>query len=401
MAFADDILEKRDGESDLDYHRRIINAKLRDKLLGDVSYQELSYYLYGQKYSEDVCRRMAYGSCKTLDMIDDNAPAYKDDVDTKIEELTKARQQYYDQRREYNKLVSRDGRYDHLKDVVCSAAMRVNESTPLISFGGHNYDCYDESSAVLVFNDWHYGMVCDNIYNTYNTDICVKRVETIVDKAIERIELHNVRDLHIVLLGDFIHGNIHVSARVAAEELMVDQLIQVSEILAIAIDELSKHVEHVTVHCTYGNHGRAVPNKKESIHRDNFERVIGWWLKERLSENNYIDVMNEGDTELLIFNVNDHAFVASHGDLDNVRNVAGTLPVILQKKYKTNVEYIILGDKHHREEVESCGIAAMVAGSVCGSDDYANSHRLYSTPEQLLLIVNGDGVDATYHLKCE
>ena len=60
----------------------------------------------------------------------------------------------------------------------------------------------------------------------------------------------------------------------------------------------------------------------------------------------------------------------------------------------------MLGHTHHREEKEELGVETMVCGSLCGSDDFANEHRLYSRPEQLLLIVDPDcGVDATYHLK--
>lgn len=47
---------KRDNESDLDYHKRIIYGKLADKTLGDIDYAELSEAAYGQQYSSDVAR---------------------------------------------------------------------------------------------------------------------------------------------------------------------------------------------------------------------------------------------------------------------------------------------------------------------------------------------------------
>ena len=43
----------------------------------------------------------------------------------------------------------------------------------------------------------------------------------------------------------------------------------------------------------------------------------------------------------------------------------------------------------------------MIVGALCGTDDYANEHRLYSRPGQLMLIVSEEeGVDAEYKLKC-
>jgi hypothetical protein len=66
-----------------------------------------------------------------------------------------------------------------------------------------------------------------------------------------------------------------------------------------------------------------------------------------------------------------------------------------------NLEYIILGDKHHRESFEEMGITSMICGSLCGADDYSSNKRLFSTPSQLLLIFNKDGLDAEYRISCE
>ena len=65
-------LERLPNESKADYHKRLVFGKLVDKSLADVDYSELSYYLYGQNYHSDVARRMIYGSCKTLQLIDDD-----------------------------------------------------------------------------------------------------------------------------------------------------------------------------------------------------------------------------------------------------------------------------------------------------------------------------------------
>lgn len=60
-------LERQQGESALDYHKRLIWGKLVDKTLCDVSYSDLSELVYGQRYSPDVARRMMYGSRRTLE----------------------------------------------------------------------------------------------------------------------------------------------------------------------------------------------------------------------------------------------------------------------------------------------------------------------------------------------
>ena len=149
-----------------------------------------------------------------------------------------------------------------------------------------------------MFSDWHYGMVTSNIFNSYNTEVCKQRVQDIVQKAKQRIELNTCRKLHILILGDLIHGSIHVGARVASEELVCDQLMQVSEILAQAVCSLHASVQETTVYMTYGNHARTIQNKNDSIHRDNIERIIPWWLKQRLSCYEKITIAEPSESEM-------------------------------------------------------------------------------------------------------
>ena len=264
------------------------------------------------------------------------------------------------------------------------------------------YESDDNSEAVLVFSDWHYGMTASNVFNVYNTSICKERVAHVVNEAAERIIKHKCNKLHIVILGDLVHGATHVCARVAANELVADQLMQSAEILAQAINYLGQLVPDTSVYLTYGNHARTVQSKKDSIHRDNMERLIGWWLCERFRDNPTIHMMPEEDTEFLFINAAGHDICAAHGDLDGVKSSPRLLSTLMYKTYGVDIEYVLLGDKHHRESFDELGVTATICGSLCGADDYANGKRLYSTPSQLLLIVDRDiGVDAEYRLRCE
>lgn len=400
-------LEKRDGESNLDFHRRLLTAKLADRST-DLSFSVLSTYLYGKRYSEDVARRMAYGSYRTLRLLDDEKA--KNAVDrTAVEEierqqveLAKERQRFYDQRREYKRLTSSDGRLEHLYDTLERAAVSLSETIGSVYDHEERVFNTDESTeAVLVLSDWHYGMVCNNVFNVYNTDVCVERIVEITEAAVKRLTLHRVSKLHIVVLGDLIHGAIHASARVASEELVCEQLMHVSELLAQTIERLRDAVPCVDVHITYGNHARTVPDKKDNIHKDNMERIVPWWLEQRLGRYNGIHIMPDTGSEFLFVNACGHDICATHGDLDSVRTSTRLLPLLFQKQSNLNIEYILVGDKHHRESFNELGVTAMICGSLCGADDYANDKRLFSKPEQLLLIVNkDDGVDAEYHLGC-
>ena len=404
-------LERKVGETDIAYHKRLVYGKLEDKTLSGVDYDELSRYLYGKQFSRDVARRLTYGSYRTLKIMDSdaiNSPSKEDlsfEIAEQTRELQKERQRYFDQRREYKKMLSEEGRREHLETALAVAAGKLDETVGRIFSDANIIDYLDSvergTEAVLVFSDWHYGMVADNVFNKYNTEICAKRVEHVVHQTVSRLILHKCSKLHVVVLGDVMHGSIHTSARVASEELAADQLMQVSEILAQAIEYLSQFVDHTNVYATYGNHARTVQNKKDSIHRDNMERIVPWWLKQRLKGLESITVASEEESEFLFIDACGHQFVAAHGDLDSVKSSPRLLATLFQKKYGMDIEYVLLGDKHHRESFDEVGICAMICGSLCGTDDYANSKRLYSQPEQLLLIVTeDDGVDAEYRIKC-
>lgn len=404
-------LEKKNSETELQYHKRLIYGKLEDKTLADVDYGELSKYLYGKRYSPDVARRLTYGSYKTLKILDQqacNMPGQKDmylEIAAQTRELQKERQRFFDQRREYNKLLSEEGRREHLEAALTVAALSLEKTIGRITTDAsmHSYlnSLDDESEAILVFSDWHYGMTADNVFNHYDIATCVERVQHVVREAVKRLTLHKCAKLHIAVLGDLLNGSIHVGSRVASEELVADQLMQVSEILAQAIEYLSRFVKETVVYSTYGNHARTVPNKKESIHRDNLERIIPWWLSQRLKCYENIVVVPEEENEFILIKSCGRNFVAVHGDLDSVKTSPRLLATLFQKKFGLDIDYVLLGDKHHRESFDEMGICAMICGSLCGTDDYANSKRLYSTPEQMLLIISAEcGVDAEYRIKC-
>lgn len=323
---------------------------------------------------------------------------YAKEVQVMKDEIYKEKKRLYDQRREYNKILTSDARAEHLNKELVAAANRLNEEKPLL-FDDTYYTCTNKKHGLVVFSDWHYGLVTDNIWNKYNTDICRQRVKKFVERAKEYICLNNIGALSIAFLGDIAQGGIHVSCRVKSEEDVCDQLMHVSEILAEAINELSTVVNSVDVYSCYGNHMRTIQNKNDSIHSDNMEKVIPWWLKQRLQFNEKINVIETEYKEFTLLSIFGYNICCVHGDLDNFRNLGQTVNTIFSKKFGITIDYTISGDKHHIEELEQFGIESVLIRSLCGTDEYANNKRLYSRPGQTLIIFNDEyGREATYHI---
>ena len=268
-----------------------------------------------------------------------------------------------------------------------------------LDFGG-NYEG-DSNEALLVLTDWHYGMVCNNPFNTFDPAICGERVRRMINETVERLILHEVSCLHIHLLGDFAHGAIHPTVRLESVENTCDQLMRVSEIIAQAIHELAAAVDRVEVYATYGNHMRTVQNKKESIHSDNMEKIIPWWLQARLKDDEKVHICPHCE-EFITDIICDKTVVSTHGDLDTVHNLGVTANMLFARDLETPVDIAIMGDKHHAELFDQFGVDSMIAPALCGSDNHAHGKRLYSKPSQLLMTFKpGTGRDAVYYLNLE
>lgn len=403
--------ERRDGEDTFEYGLRLIEIKIEQKP-DDLDWEDI-IEATGMDCHRDSLRKAAavtpysgyavaqYFKKKYAAQGNSGQEDYMIELECKIAEMRKEAKRFYDQRREFNKMIDRIGREENLEDRLIEAAQSLNQLAPL-NINKPSDTIMGDTEAVIAFADWHYGMVTNNIWDRYNTQVCRSRVEHLVERATERIRQNGCRKLHILLLGDMAHGAIHTSARVASEELVCDQVMQVSELIAQAISSLADEVEETVVHSTYGNHLRTVQNKHDSIHADNMERLIPWWLEQRLQDRTDIVFPEAEYYEFLYFSVCGYNICAAHGDLDNVKNAGKTLHTLFSKRYSSDIDYVLLADKHHKEEFEDLGIESMIVPCLCGTDDYANGKRLYSTPAQLMMVFRPRvGADACYQIKLD
>lgn len=395
----------KSGENQWQYKWRVYQAKQSGLI--DLDWDELSAKIDAAlrpdepRFNESVYRKESallhrYWEHVFLQM---KAPEVQSEMEDR---LYKAKRLLADQRREYHKLLVSDARAEHLGEEMLLAVKRMNEDYPLLSVVSNGLSGFSGKEAVLFISDVHYGMTTDNMWNKYNTAICKERLETLTEKAAHICMFQGIKRLHVVLLGDMVAGSIHVGVRVASEEKTIDQLMHVSELLAQAINNMSVAVPEVEVYSTYGNHARVTANKKDSIHADNMERIIPWWLRERLASNSRIHVNESRYHEFVKVDVLGEGIVAPHGDLDNIRDAGLVIPVLFANAGGAPVKYVVMGDKHHQESYERLGVESFIVGSLCGTDDYANERRLFSKPSQMLMVFDpAEGLECTYNISVQ
>ena len=369
--------------------------------IADILNAQLSY-----EYSESCYRKQYQMFSRMLESNKERfstSEDYIEELKQQEDKLYRLKKQTYDQRREYNKVLTTEARAEHLESELLSVAKNLNKERPLVFLPGKEFG---ECEGLIALADWHYGMVADNIWNKYNVSICESRIKDFVSKAKTRLNTHKPKVLHILLLGDFANGAIHSTSRVESEELTCDQLMHASELIAQTICGLANYrdddggAEEVYVYSSYGNHMRTVQLKNDSVHADNMEKIIPWWLKQRFQDTPKVKIVEADYKEFIRLDVCGYKICAVHGDLDKIDDIGVTANTIFSKKYGETIDYTISADKHHLESFESFGIESCLVRSLCGTDSFANKGRLYSLPGQTLMIFTPEeGKDGVYNIK--
>lgn len=295
------------------------------------------------------------------------------------QELYKEKCRVQDQKREYNKLLREQARYEHLVDRMEKAI----EAVEPLRLGG----CYKpnptEVEAVLILSDFHYGLEVDNVLNEYNTEIAKERLNILLDKVAYYCNIHRVQKLHIGLAGDLICGAIHLQSRVAAEEDLISQVINVSELLANFINSLKAKVPEVKVWGVIGNHSRVNADKKSNMPAENFERLIFKYIEMRLPS---ITVGTNGLEDWITFKVKDQLAFMTHGDKDSLSNIKLHAVNLLGKV----PDRIYFGHIHHLNIKDDNGTEIVVNGSIVSTDEYAMGLRVHTKPYQILQVFDKD-----------
>ncbi len=297
------------------------------------------------------------------------------------EELMKQQQKTRDEWSTLRRLIRDEARLEVFKDLIKGTAKELNALPKCVY--GNKRDVSAHSEAILLLSDLHIGVKCDNFYNKYDVKIAKQRVDTVVNDTIKYCKLHKVSQLNVCNLGDMIHGLIHINARIEQEMDVVNQIMIASEILAVALNKLQEAAPTVIYRSVIDNHSRATANKKEAIETENFNKIIDWFLEERLKGTSIIFRYDNIDEGIGKFNLlNGKRVMFSHGHQDNINTVFQHF-VGATREF---IDYALLGHYHSEKAKTYNGFRVIVNGSIVGTEQYALGKRLFGIPSQTLLI---------------
>jgi Icc-related predicted phosphoesterase len=306
---------------------------------------------------------------------------------SKIEELEdglyKTKVKTADKLREYRKTLRDEARIENIVDLISSAVANVQP----IKSEKKDIKINGDLSAILQIGDWHYGMVTDNFWNKYNTKIAKERVEKLLHDTIKYCQIMGVSKLYVANLNDLLNGNIHVTTRIQSEEDVLQQTMHVAELLAWFLAELESYGLEVFYSSVTDNHAR-INSYKEHIEKENFNKIVDWYLKTRLKDTTIDIIENLIDESISLFKVGEKNVFAVHGHLDKPSQVLPNLALGVGVK----PDIVLMGHYHNRQEFSIAGCKVVINGSLCGVDDYAKNNRYFSKAVQNLLVIDNENI---------
>lgn len=368
-------MDKVDGNLDADW------GDVRDMIGADIHPDSLRKAFATTEYGGySVAKYLMNKTAK--EMTDDMLNILQD----KKDEEYKERIRLQDARREYNKELRAEARYENLVEILQDKLSDMDVSDFVVKDTYHARNNNSTKYAVLMLSDWHYGAICDSQWNYYDTSVAKSRVQEIIDKTKHYIVALGITDLVVEINGDMIEGIINIGAKVASEESAVEQIINVSKLLSQSINSLVPYVRSIKVVTTLGNHGRLTPNKKEQFdERENFEMLIVEFL--RLTLDKSVRIIPSNGLDFIKYTIGDKVICLSHGHHDKINSAIENMARV----YKMVPDEIHLGHYHHMSDVNQSDIHIVVNGSLKGIDDFGlKATRNITKPSQNLIVYGED-----------
>ena len=319
-------------------------------------------------------------------------------VDEKMLKMRKERTKLNDERAANNRLINRLAREETIIEIARDYAkeMTSRKKLPVPAVAQQCMMDMSEDEGLLLLSDWHYGMVCDNPWNKFNPDICRLRVAKLLERVTSIGKEKHLRKVTVMNLSDLIAGRIHTQIRIESRFDVITQTMEVAEILAEFLTELSIHCK-VSYYDCLDNHSRLEPNKNDSMDLESLVRIIPWYLKERLCHNERVHIHeNEFGADIITCKILGHDIIGVHGDQDGPVTGIDKLTLMTHRHY----DLFCTAHRHHMTMNEKNHCIIIGNSSLMGTDSYAEKLRLSSDPSQTFIIATKDNVcDCIYRIK--
>lgn len=377
----EDILKKRDDESQNEYIARMYKSKIELSLTN----QEVKEFINKEldtSYAESTLRSIAYPFNEGYELGYEKAlrerkeDSLLDELEEKKLEIIKERKKLQATKIELNRNLTHESRfelfYENIRDEI--KRLPLPEFTVLPLSVGYRY-----SEDIQVFTDIHYGANFKSENNEYSTTICKERFDILLGETIEYCKEQRISKLNVVELGDSIQGLLRLTDIKLNEVPVVQAVVEISRIIGNYLNQLSKYVYIDYFHTMQSNHSQTRPlgTKASELATEDLELVIGNYIKDLLADNKRVNV-HLSDKDYFTMNICGYDCLGMHGhQIKGIRNVVKDYSMLHRKFY----QYVFLGHTHAGQtmvvgEGIDNAIEVLVTPSFIGSDLFSDSLKL-------------------------
>lgn len=310
-----------------------------------------------------------------------------DELDIKMRELEKAKIKLRDERLDYQKTIREEARKESLVDLV--RRVFIDTVVPFEYVPNYQYSGTSNDEMVICLSDLHVGIVCDNYWNQFSTNILRERLHKYLDEIREIQRTHLCRKCYLVLGGDNLSGLIHTNLRLQNNENVIQQLKIASEYISDFVNELVKMdaFEEIEVRSVAGNHSRLSQNKEDHLKGEELDELIPFYLSLVFANSDVVKIYEDSPIDSTINSFTTSGgklFYIVHGDKDSVSKVVSDLTLMVGRK----PDGIIMGHRHHNGLDTTHNVKIVQCGCVVGTDDYCIDKRISGEPEQCVFITS-------------
>lgn len=386
-------LNRINGECEESFIWRIGRAKDSGQL--DLSWEEIAKIINREfredesEYYNESAYRKPYQQAKRYYeagvFSDLTSEQYLELLRYEKQEVKKERQKLSDERTDYQKSLREEARKESFIELIERAMAKDIE--PLDYKPCAQIDT--DNDMIVCLSDIHAGIEVDNNWNTYNTGILKERLHKYIDEIKKIQNTHHCRRCELVLGGDSISGLIHPNLRLQNNENVIEQIKIVVNYVSDFIMALQDSFAEVRVHSVSGNHSRISPNKEDHLGGEELDSLVPFCLNIKFENYPNITIYEDKRIDNTIDSFvtrGGKLFYLVHGDKDTPNNILKNLTLMTGVK----PDAIMMGHRHHNAFDTQYDVKIIQMGSVVGTDDYCVDKRIFSAPEQCVVITNNE-----------
>lgn len=256
--------------------------------------------------------------------------------------------------------------------------------------------------AVGLWGDWHIGQTVRDSeiqnYNSFNLAIATRRMELWVQKFLDWVrvqrESYRIDTLHILGLGDFVHGLIHLENLIYEEFEPTVAVIKAAHLMANCLAPLAAECETLEMDMLEtDNHGRLTAKTMFTGRAQwSFGHLLGEMVKQLVARIPNVRFRSHAviKADVTIAGTN---FLIEHGN--DVRGWMGIPHYGLERlrsreierrsaAFLPRIDWLVVGHFH----TYSVRRGLLMNASLCGTTPYDHAAARYSPPGQLGFLVD-------------